>query len=164
VQCGEVQVKKGLTLYVTAPILQDEQGFLRIFCGVDGLIEISNNDEEIVRMNKQQIQIIKENQSIITLTKPDITLKTDPLQVQMLSQSNTIQVKNNGSMITLNTGGIESTHGAGDIKMSDSSVDISFGGSDANLAAAGIGLTIGAASIQMSPASVNVNEGALEVI
>jgi hypothetical protein len=164
VKCGDAIVKKGLTLYVTTPILQSEQGFLRIFCGVDGMIEISNNDEEIIRMNKQQIQIIKENQSIITLTKPDITLQTDPLKVQMLSQSNTIQIKNNGSTITLNTGGIESTHGAGDINMSDSSIDIKFGGSDANLAAAGIGLTIGAASIQMSPASVNVNEGALEVI
>jgi hypothetical protein len=161
VKCGAVEVKKGFTVRVASPVLS--QGFLQLFMGVDGLIEINNNDEEKVIMNKTNIQIIKENQSIITMTKPDITIQTNPCQIQMLSGSNKIETKNRGSSVTMTDGGIESKHASGDINMSDSSIDISFGGADVNLSAEGIGITYQGFSIRLSTAGVNVNSGALEV-
>jgi len=158
---GTVEIHKGFTVRVADPILSNS--FLQLFMGVDGVIEINNNDQEIIRMNAQNIQIIKENQSIITLTKPDITLATSPCQMQMLSGSNEIKTQINGSSIDMTTAGIESKHAAGDINMSDSSIDIKFGGADIALSASGISVTYAGASIQLSPMTVTVNEGALEV-
>jgi hypothetical protein len=160
-KCGDVEIRKGFTVRVGSPIVQ---GYLQLFMGVDGVIEIDNNGEEIIRMKKENIQIIKEDQSIITMTKPDITIQTSPLKMEFLSQSNTISTTNQGSNIKMTTDGIKSTHGAGETNLSTGNIEIKFAAADIVLSASGINITFPPlASVSLSPAGTNVNSGALEV-
>lgn len=159
VKVGDVDIKKGFTLYVSSPVVD---GFLSLFLGVDGLIEINNNGQEIITMNKDKIEVNKESSSIVTLTKTTIDSTTGQTDINMNSDNDTIVIKNKVATVTLNDSNIESTIGTSDLKMTSEKIDASCGG-DVQISPSGISLTIGSASIKMSEMSVNVNDGALEV-
>jgi hypothetical protein len=162
VKVGDVSIDKGFTIYVNKPIL--DSGYLKLFMGVDGLIKIDNNGEETITMNKEKIEINKEDSSIVKLTKTVIDSTTGTTEVKMEADPDKITIKNAGSTVVLSQQGIDSTVAAADIKMTQDSIVVSFGPGSVTLNAGGITITYSGATVALTPATVTVNDGALQVI
>lgn len=153
---------KGLTLYVHTPVLSE--GYLKLFMGVDGLIEIDNNGKETITMNDTNIVVSKEDTATLTLTKSTIEAKTGGTDVKMESDPSKITITQGSASITLSQQGIDSTFGAGEVNMAQNSLAVSYGPGSITLGPSGITISYSGATVSLSPATVDVNNGALTVV
>lgn len=163
-----VAVDRGLTLYVTSPVLTDEQGYLKLFMGVDGKILIDNNNHETITMTKDSIVISKDGKVVVTLTNNDsgattYEATTGSNDLKMDETAGTITTTNGTGTMKITKDDVTSTIGASTVKLETSSIDSSCGAGDVKITVESVNITNGPASVSLSGPSVAVNEEALVV-
>jgi len=155
----EKNIKKGITLEVTKPIVEKP---LKMIFNAQG-IELSNNDKTTAKLLAETIELKNADATLVTLAKDSIQLKEQSIELK-LTQNSIEMVCNPASVKLTTSAGITLANNPASAKLSTSGIELTSTPASIKVAASGVEAASGGlGSIKIAPASVNVNSGALEV-